>query len=213
MKGDQILFIVEDPRTVLKNRIINIQGKLDFLIGWNYKYILDSNDEIKAINGFSLKYYYDQYKNKDNFHIIRIESLICYGNLLNYSTSHLTEDCLRYNNRYLNDYIKDEIIRNPEILDCLIDYGYEKDKEWIKQFDENIFEKIEENEQKKQLNEIVIKKIIPKKVEKKIIPKKVESKKRKKKRSKKIISPFPNKSNQERNIEYVKRMKEKRRGN
>ena len=130
------------------------------------------------------------------------------------------EAVLTYDGTYLEDYIKTEIIKNPEILDCLIDYGYEEDKEWIKKFDSNIFEKIETYNQIKRLNEVTIEYEVKKgrkrrEKEKQEINKNEQKKTNRtatknKRRNTKRVNPFPSKSNQEKNIERVKQLRNRR---
>jgi len=202
---NQIVLIVQDPRVVLQSRIQNLQNKSDFLYGWNYKYVLDVNGNITSVNGFSLRYYYDlyiKYKNNNVFQLIKCESLNSYNKPTNFM----------YNN--LDEQIIHEIINNPEILDCLIDYGYERNKEWIEKIDNDIFKKIRKREQEK--NNVIIKyenqrEKPQKKYEQPNKKSNKSNKSNKSKRKNRIIRPFPNKSNQERHVERIKQMREKRR--
>jgi len=189
-KNNNIFFIVQDPRILLTYRIINPQNKWDFLFGWNYRYELDDQNKIKTITGFSLKYYYELYKkycDSQKFGLIRINDSIWY-------------DC----RGRLPFYIKREIIRNPEILDCLINYGYEKDKQWIKKIDHHIFEKINRYQERKSKNRIqIITDEQQQSINKKNGKKYIRDKRRK------SVRRFPSKSNQEKNIERVKQLRER----
>lgn len=140
-QNNQITFQVQDPRIVLTQRIRNVQNKWDFLIGWDYKYTLNLNNEITSIDGFSLKYNYKKY-------------LKCIADEKKCKVIKLNSEKVTH----LKYYIKREIIKNPDILDCLIDYGYESNKDWILKFDQTIFKKIERYSFRKKQKRLTIEK-------------------------------------------------------